>query len=254
MNFIFFNIAIVDIFVCSIWILFSTSNWYRKWIFGEIGCYLSYGGLYVCYFFIAFSIFFTFLANLFFKNPQRVFVFFGILAIWATSILVYVSTERISIFVGVQWRNESVCVPKLYALLNLTKMMKIFEFLVPSIAVTIFIFIRSIELCSGKQYLQRSKANRLFIAMVFINITYWISQFFLEKYEILFLDVAQCLKLTYRPLLYLFMHEDVLNIAKNLIKRKKSEEELSPVEFNITRVDENIWAQLIERLQISHVN
>lgn len=240
MNFVFLNIAIVDIFVCLIWIVFSTSNWYRTWIFGEIGCYLSYGGLYVCYFFVALAIFLTFLANLFFKNPQRVFVFFGILAIWATSTLIYVSGEKIAIFVGVQWRNESVCVPKLYALLNLTKMLKIFEFLVPLIALITFIFVRSIEMCSGRTYLQSSKANRLFITMLFIHISYWIAQFFLEKYEILFLDVAQCLKIIYRPFLYLVMHEDVLNIAKNLVKRKKSEEELSPVEFNITRVDENI--------------
>lgn len=209
-------------------------------MFGDIACKLSYAVLYTSYFFIAFAIVCAFVISLLSKKFHKLLVLIAIFIIWVTSILIYVFGENLPTFVNVQWRNESLCTVKLNALLSIIKKLKIVELFVPSAVLVFYIFCRLFDSFFGKKFLKASKLNKIFLIMILVYIISWTLQLGLEKYEILFLNVVQCLSLTYRPILYAVMHDDVKDFFKNVFKRKKLEEDSYQVDFSITHVDENI--------------
>lgn len=232
------SISVADILVCSLWIIHSASSWYRKWIFGEIGCAMSYGGLFISYYFIAFTIVLTFLMNLFCEKNRRLLVLIGIFCALIASVLIHVQSEKLSIFLHVTWKKESLCTVRLDTLQDVVKILKIIEFLVPLFAFAFYAACFMFEKCLWTKFLKDSRFTKIFLTMILVYITRWLLQILLEKHDILFLNLVQCLSIIYRPFIYAFMHDDVID---SLIKRSKHEEEkIDPVELTMTYLNEDI--------------
>ena len=236
-------LAVFDILVCAVLILFAISSWSQKWIFGDLGCDISYGVLYVCYYFISFTIIFTFTSHLFFRSIKW-YVSASVSALLlAAAVLVYLFQGSLSIFVEIFWGNDTLCTVKLDMLLEATYLLKILDLYVPAVLLIVYLLCKFLEKMSGKIFLKSSGTFDSFAFMIVINALYWIFRILFAQYELLVLEILQCFVQIYRPFLYAFLCDDLRNSFKSIVTGNNIKEpsRFDPFNIAITKVDENIW-------------